>query len=157
MSDSVRIVGICLVKNEEVYIDQVLANTVEFCDELMIADNNSTDDTYQIAEQWAEKHDCIRLHRVESPGVAHSLVRPYSGTRTWIFAVDGDELYDPDGLAVFRRQLLDGHASVLHGWVILGNKALADVRDRDDTVVVAVDGRERLHDHGFLCLAHFFP
>jgi hypothetical protein len=32
----------------------------------------------------------------------------YAGTDTWVFGVDGDELYDPHRLPVFREQLLGG-------------------------------------------------
>ena len=41
-------------------------------------------------------------------GDSHALVEGYAGTDTWVFGVDGDELYDPAGLTAFRAQLLDG-------------------------------------------------
>ncbi|MBI2333039.1 MAG: hypothetical protein HYU84_12935, partial [Chloroflexi bacterium] len=43
-----------------------------------------------------------------SPREAAIAIEPYFGTDTWIFGVDGDEIYDPQGLAVMRKKLLDG-------------------------------------------------
>jgi hypothetical protein len=33
---SIKIVGICLVKNEDIYIERVLKNVVNFCDQLRV-------------------------------------------------------------------------------------------------------------------------
>ena len=36
-----KIVGICLIKNEDLYIKTVIRNVVHFCDELLVLDNYS--------------------------------------------------------------------------------------------------------------------
>lgn len=118
-SDPPRIVGIYLVRNEEKYFEQVVTNTYDFCDHLIIAENYSTDSTYDIAQRLAGKSSKIELHRVEHPGHAHALVRPYCDTRTWVFAVDGDEIYDPLGLVRFKEELITGTYD--DWWILFGN------------------------------------
>lgn len=114
-----QIIGIFLVRNEERFFNQVIANTIGFCDRLIIADNRSTDDTPEIARRWAERNPRVSLHTVDHPAQAHALVKEYFNTPTWMFAVDGDEIYDPDGLARFRKDLLAGRHD--EGWLLLGN------------------------------------
>ena len=48
------------------------------------------------------------MRRARHAGESHRLVEPYAGTDTWVFGVDGDELYDPARLAGFREELLGG-------------------------------------------------
>jgi glycosyltransferase involved in cell wall biosynthesis len=117
--EKVRIVGIYLVKNEEVFLEQVVVNTYAFCDKLIIVDNFSTDSTYDIANRLAEKSTKIVVHRVKDPSESHEFIRPFCSTKTWIFAVDGDEIYDPKGLALFKEKLLDGAYD--DWWVLFGN------------------------------------
>ena len=38
-----KIIGIVLVKNEELYIERVLNNIKDFCDEIIVADNLSSE------------------------------------------------------------------------------------------------------------------
>lgn len=117
--DNVKIVGVYLVKNEEVFLEQVITNTYDFCDKIIIADNYSEDSTYDIALDLSKDSEKIHVHRVSSPGDAHALVRPFCNTKTWVFAVDGDEIYDPKGLAAFKKQLINGRYD--DWWVIFGN------------------------------------
>jgi hypothetical protein len=48
------------------------------------------------------------VRRATHAGDSHRLVEPYAGTATWVFGVDGDELYDPGRLAGFRAELVGG-------------------------------------------------
>jgi hypothetical protein len=114
-----RIVGIFLVRDEDVYFEQAVRNVVAFCDRVVIADNYSRDRTWEIATRLAAEHERIECHRIRRTDDSHALVQPYAGTRTWLFGVDGDEIYDPAGLARFRAQLLDGRYD--RWWVIFGN------------------------------------
>lgn len=41
------IIGIVLVKNEDLFIDGVLTNILDFCDEIIVADNLSKDGTQE--------------------------------------------------------------------------------------------------------------
>lgn len=114
-----RIIGIVLVKNEDRYIEQALQNVLDFCDEIIVTDNGSTDNTFSIVSALASQHPKIRLLTIEHLSESHDAIARYAGTNTWIFAVDGDEIYDPEGLKTMRKQLLDGIFN--NTWCILGN------------------------------------
>jgi glycosyltransferase involved in cell wall biosynthesis len=103
-----RIVGICQIRNEDVFIERVLTNILDFCDSIIVADHNSTDQTPSIVKRLAAREPKIKYSAVKYPGEAHELVRPYCNTPTWIFPVDGDELYDPHGLVRLRPGILTG-------------------------------------------------
>ncbi|MCI5130091.1 MAG: hypothetical protein D3904_00910 [Candidatus Electrothrix sp. EH2] len=117
--EQTRIIGVYLVKNEEFFLEQVVTNTYNFCDQLIIIDNYSSDSTYDIAKRLAEKSTKIAAYRVKEPSDSHEFVRPFCNTKTWIFAVDGDEIYDPKGLALFKEKLLAGYYD--DWWVLFGN------------------------------------
>ena len=120
MSDS-RIIGIVLVKNEDLFIEPVLSNIVEFCDLIIVADNISTDATSEIVQGLAARHDKIEYHRIDDIAISHELIKSYAGRKTWIFGVDGDEIYDPAGLAAFRKVLLAGNYD--HSWMVFWQRA----------------------------------
>lgn len=103
-----QIVGSVQVRNEDVYVKQVVLNILDFCDKVIITDHRSTDRTFEICRWLADEHPKIELSSIESPREAAIAIEPYFGTDTWIFGVDGDEVYDPQGLKIMRRQLLDG-------------------------------------------------
>ena len=129
MDDRPAIVGIFLVRDEDVFLAWAVRNVLEFCDRILIADNFSRDRTWEIAAELARRHPTIECHRVRRPGDSHALVQPYAGTRTWVFGVDGDEIYDPEGLRKFRHDLLSGmHDS---WWVVFGNVLNCTALDRD--------------------------
>lgn len=105
---SVRIIGSVQVKNEDIYVEQSVQNILNFCDEILITDNLSTDHTYEICQKLADRYPKIQLISVQHPREAALILEPYFGTNSWVFGVDGDEVYDPQGLKIMRRQLLDG-------------------------------------------------
>ena len=90
------------------YIEWVLGNVLEFCDHIIVLDNLSTDHTWDILEHLAETTDKISVERWENANDSQKALAPYYGTNTWIFGVDGDEVYDPVGLASLRKRLLSG-------------------------------------------------
>lgn len=118
MSDF-QIVGIMLVKNEDVFIERAVRNVVEFCDKIIITDHQSTDRTFEICEHLACKFTNIDLRRIQSVHESFAAIASYAGTDTWIFGVDGDEIYDPQGLKTMLIHLLDGRFS--GDWCIFGN------------------------------------
>jgi hypothetical protein len=103
-----RIVGVMLVRNEDEFVEQALRNVAPFCDRFHVADNMSTEGTWDAIGRVAADFDHVEPVRIRRTGDSHALVECYAGTDTWVFGVDGDELYDPAGLAAFRQQLLDG-------------------------------------------------
>ncbi len=116
---STQIVGIVLVKNEDRHIEQVIRNIVDFCDLIIVTDHQSQDHTYEIVENLAREFPKICLKKILHPSESHKTIEALAGTPTWIFIVDGDELYDPNGLATMRKYLLEGRFD--HEWNIFCN------------------------------------
>ena len=103
-----RIIGISVVKNEDIYIEQSLSNVIDFCDEIKVVNHNSTDKTISIVEDMMKKHPHISLHHLKDIKKSHKFVEPYANTDTWIFGVDGDELYDPYGMIRLKEEIING-------------------------------------------------
>ena len=114
-----KIIGILLVKDEDIFIENVVLNILEFCDEVFIAENYSRDRTFTILSELAEKYNKIRLVRVSHPKESQEFIEEFAGTNTWVFGVDGDEIYDPAGLRTMKKLLHDG--SFKEYWCIYGN------------------------------------
>lgn len=108
MSGAVRVVGICLVRNEDRFLHAAIGNALALCDELIVADHASRDRTPEIARAWARRDGRVHYRVIANPSESHALLRPYFNTPTWVFGVDGDEVYDPIGLAAFRAELIGG-------------------------------------------------
>ena len=98
-------IGQHLVRNEDVFVEQAIRNVAEFCDVIHVVDHVSDDRTSKIVRALAGEFDHIDARRSRNSAVAHRLLEPYSGTSTWVLGVDGDELYDPAGLARLRIDL----------------------------------------------------
>jgi hypothetical protein len=108
-----QIVGIVLVRNEDVFVEQAIRNAAGFCDRIHVVDHVSEDRTWEIVRSLARELDHVDARRSRNSGDAQRLLAPYAATATWVIGVDGDELYDPEGLARLRRDLVDGgHADV---------------------------------------------
>lgn len=106
-----QIIGLLLLKNEDLHIEWVIRNVIDFCDKIYICDNYSTDGTWEILKRLKVEFSKIELHRVTRPKDSHRFVEEYAGTPTWVFAVDGDEVYDPQRLKWLRQKLLVGEYS----------------------------------------------
>ncbi len=103
-----EVVGIVLVRNEDVFVEQAVRNVADFCDWIHAVDHVSTDQTWEILQRLAREYPHLDARRAHHAGESHKLIEPYAGTNTWVFGVDGDELYDPARLAGFREELLGG-------------------------------------------------
>jgi glycosyltransferase involved in cell wall biosynthesis len=114
-----RIIGISLVRNEDLFVETAIANASLFCDELYIADHGSTDQTGAILAKLATSKTNIHLRTVRHPSQSHDLIRDFAGSRTWIFGVDGDEIYEPDRLARLREKIVSGVFD--QHWMVFGN------------------------------------
>ena len=115
----VQIIGSVQVRNEDIYVEQAVVNILGFCDKVIITDHQSTDHTFEICKRLADQHPKIELSSIQSPREAATAIEPYFGTNTWIFGVDGDEIYDPQGLTIMRRQLQDG--AFTNDFCVFGN------------------------------------
>lgn len=114
-----KIIGIVLVRNEDLFVRQAVRNIAAFCDSLILCDHQSTDGTAEILDDLARSLPHARVHRLGHPSESHDLLKPFAGTRTWVFGVDGDEIYDPQCLAAFRPRLLAGEFDRV--WRMKGN------------------------------------
>lgn len=56
----------------------------------------------------AAEYDHLDVRRTAHARESHDAAARYAGGRTWVFGVDGDELYDTARLAGFRHELLAG-------------------------------------------------
>jgi hypothetical protein len=54
-----RIIGICLVKNDDDVIAQSLTVATRHCERIFVLDNESTDDTWTIVSDLARRHSGI--------------------------------------------------------------------------------------------------
>jgi hypothetical protein len=114
-----RIVGISLVRNEERYIERVLRNALGLCDRILVLDNLSTDDTGSIVDRLGKETGRVGRQMVHHLGGSHAHVQEFIGTDTWVFGVDGDEVYDPAGLRRLRDRLLGGEFR--DNWMVRGH------------------------------------
>jgi hypothetical protein len=109
-----------MVQDEDAFVERAIRNVLGFCDELIAVDHRSRDGTRRILDTLAaEQPDTISVQAVERAGDSNVFLRQYVGERVWVFGVDGDELYDPAGLAAFRPRLLAGEFD--HTYLIKGN------------------------------------
>lgn len=108
-----EVVGVLLVRNEDVFVEQAVRNIAAFCDRIYVVDHLSNDRTTEILQRLAGELDHVSVQRSGDAGDSHRPLEPYAGTSTWAFGVDGDELYDPTALALLRSDLDAGaHADV---------------------------------------------
>jgi len=114
-----RIIGIVLVRNEDHFVRNAVENIIDFCDEILLCDNGSTDATASILKELSATHPGVSLHALKHPSESHDLLKPFIGTRTWVFGVDGDEIYDSERLRAFRIRLLSGEFEGI--WRMKGN------------------------------------
>jgi hypothetical protein len=97
---------------------------------MLLVDHDSTDGTREVLCGMAAGAPAnTSFHAVSHPRESHDLLKPFVGTPSWIFAVDGDEIYDPAGLAALRLRLLGGEFD--RHWMILGNVLHCDRLDPD--------------------------
>lgn len=103
-----RIVGIVLLHDEDVFAERVIRNVAAFCDRIHVADHASSDGTWKIVSRLAREFDNVEAVRISHAARSHDLVLPYVGTDTWVLSPDGDELFDPAGLRRLRSELEAG-------------------------------------------------
>ena len=103
-----QIIGSVLVRNEDQFVERAIRNVVDFCDRIHVVDHVSDDGTWEIVRSLAREFDHVDARRTRNSGDAHRLLASYAGTPTWVIGVDGDELYDANGLARLRAELLEG-------------------------------------------------
>lgn len=126
---TIRIVGIVLVRDEENFLAWAVGNAIDFCDELLLIDNRSRDSTPDRIAALAARHPKIRVISEANALHTNAFVQPYIGRDVWVFGLDGDEIYDREGLRRLRTRLLAGAYS--RNWSISGHSLHATRVDLD--------------------------
>lgn len=114
-----RIVGIVLVRNEENFVGWAVRNALDFCDEWIVVDNRSTDGTLAELEGLSRLHPHVRLLQVSDATTTNGLLQEYVGQQVWVFGLDGDEIYDRDGLMRLRERIFAGEFDGI--WKLTGH------------------------------------
>lgn len=114
-----QIIGIVLIKNEDLFIETVLRNILNFCDRIFVADHHSTDHTQEIVRKLAAAEPKIDYREVDHVSESHDIIADFAGGPNWVIGVDGDEIYDPERLCRFREELLTGRYH--NTFKVLGN------------------------------------
>jgi hypothetical protein len=149
----VDIVGIALLRNEDVFVEQAIRNVAAFCDRLYAVDHMSADSTWPILRSLAREYEHLDVRRAHNAAVSHRLVEGYAGSDTWVFRIDGDELYDPAGLERLRHELQDGaygHLFRLAGNAL--NCAELDLENRVATGWLAPPSRPGISLYNFAAI-----
>ena len=94
-----QIVGIVLVRNEDISRRAGDPQRRGFCDRIHAVDHVSTDGTWDILQRSSAIRPPRRTAHACTPATRTRFIEQYAGTDTWVFGVDGDELYDPHRLA----------------------------------------------------------
>lgn len=115
-----KIVGIMLVRDEDRFVEWAIRNAIDFCDEFFVCDHESQDETTVILGRLTREYGRkLVVRRCRDSGESHRMIQARAGTATWVFGVDGDEIYDPAGLARLRARLAAGEFDAW--WAVFGN------------------------------------
>ncbi|MDP3317431.1 MAG: glycosyltransferase family A protein [Devosia sp.] len=124
-----RIVGIVLVRNEENFVTWAIQNAIDFVDEMLVIDNMSGDATATRLAALAARHPKIRVIKDSQPDRTNRHLQSCIGEDVWVFGLDGDEIYDRDGLSRMRGRVLAGEFA--RCWSVFGRSLHATVVDLD--------------------------
>jgi glycosyltransferase involved in cell wall biosynthesis len=96
-----KVLGLLRVKNEERFIRDVIA-AADFCDDILVFDDHSTDKTREIASEFSNVW-IIKSPFLETPNwVEEGRDRTYHAIAAqaynpeWIAQINGDEIFEPD-------------------------------------------------------------
>jgi len=124
-----RIVGIVLVRNEENFVSWAIENAIGFVDEMLVIDNMSRDGTSDRLAALASRHPQIHVIKDTQPDRTNRHLQSYIGEDVWVFGLDGDEIYDRDGLRRMRARVLSGEFA--RRWSVFGHSLHPTVLDLD--------------------------
>lgn len=99
-----KLTAMMLTHNEaDRYLEEVIENTLLFCDQIVILDDHSTDKTLYTISELAERFPHrISVYYADNSWENESLLRnellhyALEGRTDWLIAIDADELYEAD-------------------------------------------------------------
>lgn len=98
--------AIILTKNEEKNIEKCILS-LKFCDEIVVVDDESTDDTVKIAKSLRAK---ILSHKMENYGAQRNWVLDQIRS-TWVLFVDADEVVSKELAGDIQQALTKNQAN----------------------------------------------
>jgi len=107
-----KIVGVYWIKNEARFIEKSLKSVMDICSEIIVMDNNSTDDTVEICSGIDKVTEIIKrkdlpLDEVRDKNILYEHAR--KNNADFILAVDGDEIFMP-----YASEILFEELSTIH-------------------------------------------
>lgn len=120
-----RVTGVVHTKNEERNIERALRSLAQVCDEILVADMQSTDRTVAIASSLGARIISVPEYGFAEPAYNEALAAVET---EWVLRIDADEIV-PAALADELRRIVDadsadvvsiGRANVLFGHRMIG-------------------------------------
>lgn len=119
-----KLIGLCVVKNEDDIIGQCLEHAAGICDKVMVLDNDSTDQTWSIIHDLASNNEkIVSVGRTSEPfwcgmraDVYNQFNKDYSRGDWWLY-LDADEFLAEDPRPVIKRATEVG-ADIIDAWQI---------------------------------------
>mgnify|MGYP005628211829 FL=1 len=104
--------GVYWIKNEARFIEKSLKSVMEICSEIIVMDNNSTDDTVEICSGFDKVTEIIKrkdlpLDEVRDKNIIYEHAR--KSDPDFILAVDGDEIFMPNASEILFEELSTIH------------------------------------------------
>ena len=104
--------GVYWIKNESRFIEKSLKSVMDICSEIIIMDNNSTDDTVEICSGFDKVTEIIKrkdlpLDEVRDKNILYEHAR--KSNPDFILAVDGDEIFMPNASEILFEELSTIH------------------------------------------------
>lgn len=105
-----KIVGHCLVKDEERFIWYAINSVIDYLDEIMVWDTGSKDRTIEIIELIKNSNPkvttkLLKVDEKEIQNVRQKMLDETNGD--WIFILDGDEIWYEDGIKDLVTKIQD--------------------------------------------------
>lgn len=111
MSDTNRIpvTAVVPIKNGQFYFHSIkkeLEKTLNTMDQIIIIDDNSSDDTFQLYKNWSTKDSRVQVLKNKIPGLANALnFGIMKAQHKWIARFDQDDLYHPNRIQIQLDQV----------------------------------------------------
>ena len=77
-----RVVGVVLVRDEDIFVERAVRNVSEFCDELLLFDHRSSDGTSSILRGLAAELPQARFEAIDDPWISHERLARINSRRT---------------------------------------------------------------------------
>jgi len=108
-----KITGVYWIKNEARFIEKSLKSVMDICSEIIVMDNNSTDDTVEICSGIDKVTEIIKrkdlpLDEVRDKNILYEHAR--KSNPDFILAVDGDEIFMPNASGILSEELSTIHS-----------------------------------------------